>query len=236
MTDFLTVNVNDHTEKKNGLTYLSWAWAWAEVLKADPDASWGLVEYADAQGLFQPCMYLPDGTALVKVAVTIGGKTRTSVLPVMNPRNQAIKEPDAFQVNTAIMRCLTKAIAMFGLGLYIYAGEDLPEGETAPKPARVTPTTKAPEPPLPVYVGPVTGIVGSDPNHPAARPTPKPPMPTPEELERYNRGMAMARRLGVDVSLYPLDPDTTGPELLATMQRLGAAIKNQEAAQTTLPV
>ncbi len=214
MTDFLTVNVNDHTEKKGTLTYLSWCWAWAEVLKADPEASWALVEYPGAQ----PCMWLPDETAMVKVEVIIGGRSKSAVLPVMNNRNQAIKQPNAFEINTAIMRCLTKAIAMFGLGLYIYAGEDLPEGEAAPKPARVIPTTKAPEP------------------APAARPMPKPPMPTPEELERYNRGMAMARRLGVDVSLYPLDPDTTGPELVATMQRLGAAIKAQEAAQTTLPV
>ncbi len=218
MTDFLTVNVNDHSEQKGKFTYISWAWAWAEVLKADPRAVWTLVEYADAQGVRGPCMWLPDETAIVKVAVTIDELTRSAVLPVMNAANQAVKNPNAFQVNTAIMRCLTKAIAMFGLGLYIYAGEDLPEGEAPPKPARVTPTEKAPEP------------------APAARPTAKPPMPTPEELERYNRGMAMARRLGVDVSLYPLDPDTTGPELVATMQRLGAAIKAQEAAQTTLPV
>ena len=128
--DLLSINVNDHTERKGNHTYLSWAWAWAEVLKADPDASWGLVEYPDAHGLAQPCLYLPDGTALVKVAVTIGGKTRTSVLPVMDQRNQAITGPNAFQINTAVMRCLTKAIAMFGLGLYIYAGEDLPEGAT----------------------------------------------------------------------------------------------------------
>jgi hypothetical protein len=73
-------------------------------------------------------MYLPDGTAMVKVSVEIKGDIKTCVLPVMDNRNRAIQNPDAFSVNTAIMRCLAKCIAMFGLGLYIYAGEDLPEG------------------------------------------------------------------------------------------------------------
>jgi hypothetical protein len=132
MSDLLKVNVNDHTEKKNNLTYLSWAWAWAEVLKADPEATWEPVEYPAANGTLVPCLYVGDGTALVKTKVTIKGKTRSCVLPVMNHRNQAIKNPDAFAINTAIMRCMTKAISMHGLGLYIYAGEDLPEGEDNP--------------------------------------------------------------------------------------------------------
>lgn len=124
MSDLLKINVNDHTEKKNGLTYLSWAWAWAEVLKVDPAATWEAVEF---NGF--PASFSPDRSAMVKVIVTIGGQSKSCWLPVMNHRNQAIKEPDAFAINTAIVRCMTKAIAMFGLGLYIYAGEDLPEGE-----------------------------------------------------------------------------------------------------------
>ena len=123
MSELLKINVNNHIEKKGNLSYLSWAWAWAEVLKIDPAARWYAHEYGD-----RPAMYLPDGSAMVKVSVTIKGDTKTCVLPVMNNRNQAIPNPDAFAVNTAVMRCLAKCIAMFGLGLYIYAGEDLPEG------------------------------------------------------------------------------------------------------------
>lgn len=129
MSDLLKINVNDHTERKNGLTYLSWAWAWAEVLKIDPNAEWEAVEYGQPDGTVAPCMYVGGGTAMVKTRVTIKGKTRTCVLPVMDHRNKAIKDPDAFAINTAIVRCMTKAISMHGLGLYIYAGEDLPEGE-----------------------------------------------------------------------------------------------------------
>jgi hypothetical protein len=123
MSELLKINVNNHIEKKNNLSYLSWAWAWAEVLKIDPRAKWVAHEWND-----RPAMFLPDGTAMVKVSVTINDDTKTCVLPVMNNRNQAIQNPDAFAVNTATMRCMAKAIAMFGLGLYIYAGEDLPEG------------------------------------------------------------------------------------------------------------
>jgi hypothetical protein len=132
MNELLKINVNDHTEKKNGLTYLSWAWAWAEVLKLDANATWEAVEYNGV-----PVMLLPDGSAMVKVAVTIKGHTKTCVLPVMNHRNQAIKQPDAFAINTAIVRCMVKAIACFGLGLYIYAGEDLPEGDAEPEQPKV---------------------------------------------------------------------------------------------------
>ena len=124
MSELLKINVNDHTERKGNLTYLSWAWAWAEVLKIDPAASWVAHEWAD-----RPAMFLPDGSAMVKVSVTVKNDTKLCVLPVMDNRNRAIQNPDAFAVNTAIMRCLAKAIAMHGLGLYIYAGEDLPEAE-----------------------------------------------------------------------------------------------------------
>lgn len=124
MSELLKINVNDHTERKGNLTYLSWAWAWAEVLKIDPAASWVAHEWAD-----RPAMFLPDGSAMVKVSVTVKGDTKLCVLPIMDNRNRAIQDPDAFAINTAIMRCLAKAIAMHGLGLYIYAGEDLPEAE-----------------------------------------------------------------------------------------------------------
>lgn len=129
MSELLKINVNDHTEKKNGLTYLSWAWAWAKVLEIDPQATWEAIEF---DGM--PVKFLPDNSAMVKTAVAIKGHTKTCWLPVMNHRNQAIKNPDAFAINTAIVRCLTKTISMHGLGLYIYAGEDLPDGEEIVKP------------------------------------------------------------------------------------------------------
>ena len=118
--DLLKLNVNDHTEKKNGLTYLSWAWAWAEALKADPAASFNVHAF-DGKAYMDV-----NGTGLVWVTVTMFGKPMTCMLPVMNHRNQPIPAPNAFEVNTAIMRCMTKALALHGLGLYIYSGDDLP--------------------------------------------------------------------------------------------------------------
>lgn len=110
------INVNEHIEKKNGLSYLSWAWAVTELLKADPLANW---EYKEPLAFGE--------TLMVFCTVTAFGKAMTSQLPVMDYKNKAIPNPDAYQVNTAMQRCLAKAIALHGLGLYIYAGEDLPE-------------------------------------------------------------------------------------------------------------
>ena len=120
------INVNGHTEKKNGLTYLSWAWAWAEVKKRFPTAFYTIYENAD--GLF----YHTDGsTCWVKTGVTIDGLEHIEYLPVMDYRNASIPKAKvtSFDVNKAIQRSLTKACARHGLGLYIYAGEDLPETE-----------------------------------------------------------------------------------------------------------
>jgi len=130
----LKTNVNDHTERKQNLTYLSWAWAWAEALKADPKATYKVEMFGDK------CFMDINGTAMVWVTVTIFDKAMTCQLPVMDHRNKAIPNPDAFQVNTAIMRCMTKALSLHGLGLYIYAGEDLPEGEQVEQPAPEKPT------------------------------------------------------------------------------------------------
>ncbi len=126
--DLLKLNVNEHTEKKNGLTYLSWAWAWAEALKADPTATFNVHTFARDQYTQLPYMDI-NGTGMVWVTVTLFGQGRTCMLPVMNHRNQPIQNPDAFQVNTAIMRCMTKALALHGLGLYIYSGDDLPQSD-----------------------------------------------------------------------------------------------------------
>lgn len=118
------INVNEHTEQKNGLTYLSWAWAWSEVKKHYPDATYTIYENANGMN------YHTDGrTCWVKTGVTIGGLEHIEYLPVMDYRNASIpvEKVTSFDVNKAIQRSLTKAVARHGLGLYIYAGEDLPE-------------------------------------------------------------------------------------------------------------
>lgn len=110
------IDVSDHIEKKNNLSYLSWAWAVDTLLQQDPNATW---EYKE------PVKF--GETLMVFCSVTAFGKTMTAQLPVMDYRNKAIPNPDAFAVNTAMQRALAKAIALHGLGLYIYAGEDLPD-------------------------------------------------------------------------------------------------------------
>lgn len=122
------IDVNEHTEKKNGLTYLSWAWAWAEVKKAYPESTYTV--YENEAGW----IYHTDGkTAWVKTGVTIEGIEHIEYLPVMDYRNKSIPVNNitSFDVNKAIQRSLTKACARHGLGLYIYAGEDLPEDAKA---------------------------------------------------------------------------------------------------------
>lgn len=120
------INVNDKTERKNGLTYLSWAWAWAEIKKVDPEANYTIYENADGWN------YHTDGkTAWVKTGVTVDGVEHIEYLPVMDYKNKSISADTitSFDVNKAIQRSLTKACARHGLGLYIYAGEDLPEAD-----------------------------------------------------------------------------------------------------------
>lgn len=112
------INVNEKIEKKGKFSYLSWAWAVDQLLQADPMATW---EY-------QSPMQFGE-TLMVFCSVTAFGKTMTSQLPVLNAQNKAIANPDAFAVNTAMQRCLAKGIALHGIGLYIYAGEDIPEEE-----------------------------------------------------------------------------------------------------------
>lgn len=128
-----SINVNDHTESKNGLTYLSWAWAWAEVKKYYPEANYTVYEravFTDTDSF--PVNYFTDGkTCWVKTGVTIEGIEHIEYLPVMDCRNRSISLENitSMDVNKAIQRSLTKCCARHGLGLYIYAGEDLPEGD-----------------------------------------------------------------------------------------------------------
>ena len=145
------VNVNEHVEKKNtgraNLSYLSWCWAWAEVKKRYPNASYEIVKFEN--GL--PYCFDPNTGYMVYTKVTIEGITHEMWLPVMDSHNDAMLDKPyevktkynsytvakctMFDVNKTIMRCLTKNLAMFGLGLYIYAGEDLPEDEANNKTA-----------------------------------------------------------------------------------------------------
>ena len=122
------INVNKMTEKKGNLTYLSWAFAWQEVKKLCPDMNRTVYENAEGHN------YHTDGrTAWVKVGVTIGGIEHIDYLPIMDARNNAIpvEKVTSFDVNKAIQRSTTKAIGLHGLGLYIYAGEDMPEDDKA---------------------------------------------------------------------------------------------------------
>ena len=142
------IDVNEKTEKKNGLTYLSWAWAWTQLKKAYPDATYQIRHFDG-----RPYLYDENLGYMVMTEMTVDGITHEMWLPVMDGANKAMKDKPytyevkeykngrwtgeyvekkvevatMFDINTAIMRCLTKNIAMFGLGLYIYAGEDLPE-------------------------------------------------------------------------------------------------------------
>lgn len=129
-TELNTINVSDKTEKKNGLTYLSWAWAWGELKKLHPDATYTVYENKDGW------LYHTDGrTCWVKTGVTVNGIENIEYLPVMDFRNNSIPadKVTSYDVNKAVQRSLTKAVARHGLGLYIYAGEDLPEGEEKPQ-------------------------------------------------------------------------------------------------------
>lgn len=121
------LNVNEKTEKKGGLTYLSWAWAWAEFKKIYSDATYKVGRAEN--GL--PYFYDEKTGYMIFTEVTADGVTHEMWLPVLDFKNKAIKAENAsmFDINKSIMRCLTKNLAMFGLGLYIYAGEDLPEPE-----------------------------------------------------------------------------------------------------------
>ena len=139
--DLMKVDVSSFIEKKNGLSYLSWSHAWAHALKHDPEANFNVESWTDDAGNTR-CWMEVNGTAMVWVTVTMFGKPRTCMLPVMNAKNEPIsvegrkfkdkwgnekvEKLDAFNVNTAIMRCMTKALALHGLGLNVYAGEDLP--------------------------------------------------------------------------------------------------------------
>ena len=139
---FVQKDVNDRTDSKNGLTYLSWAWAWQETLMICPTATYEIKHFLGQDGVSRCYQYDPALGYMVFTSVTINGLTREMWLPVMDNANKAmldhpykyatrsgeksVEAATMFDINKTIMRCLTKNLAMFGLGIYIYAGEDLP--------------------------------------------------------------------------------------------------------------
>ena len=123
------IDVSEHTEKKGNYTYLSWAWAVKVLLEEFPKATWQIHTFVD-NGTESPYMRTNAG-CFVQVSVEIDKVIRTQIHPVLDHMNKTVDEPNAFQVNTPIQRCLAKAIALHGLGLYIYAGEDLPQAPDA---------------------------------------------------------------------------------------------------------
>ena len=114
------VDVSGYVEKKNGFSYVSWPFAVAELRRRHPDAHWEVVRFDGKPYMKTECGYF------VEVAVTVDGVTLSQIHPVLDHRNKPIQQPNAFDINTSIQRCLVKAIALHGLGLYVYAGEDLP--------------------------------------------------------------------------------------------------------------
>ena len=115
------INVSEHIEKKGGFSYISWPYAVAQLRLAEPTATWEVRR-------FDGLPYLAsDAGVFVEVAVTVQGITLSQIHPVLDSRNRPLAAPDAFQINTSIQRCLVKAIALHGVGLYLYAGEDLPQ-------------------------------------------------------------------------------------------------------------
>jgi hypothetical protein len=121
------IDCSKHVEKKGKFSYLSWTWAWQMLKEHCPDATFEKHTFLNNEGSYLPYMRDLDGYAFVQTSVTADGITLTETFPVLNNVNKSIQKPKSFEVNTALQRCLTKTIAFHGLGLYIYAGEDLPE-------------------------------------------------------------------------------------------------------------
>lgn len=140
------LDVSEHVEKKGPFSYLSWAWAVDHLRRVHPDATWEVKRFDGAPYLRTDCGYF------VEVAVTVNGITLSQVHPVLDAQNKPVQVPNAFHINTSIQRCLVKAIALHGLGLYIYAGEDLPVGA---EPAMITEEQQA-------HVGQLIEEIGGD--------------------------------------------------------------------------
>jgi len=136
---------DEYIEQKGKFRYVSWAWAWRYIKNLYPGATYKKHLFGTPERTL-PYMHDEAGFAYVMVTVTLAGLDKTEVYPVTNHQNKSIKNPDSFDVNTALQRCLTKAIAMHGLGHYIYAGEDLPPDLDKPQSAEQTKAEKTGKP------------------------------------------------------------------------------------------
>ena len=134
-----SIDVSSKAEKKGNLTYLSWAWAWGELMNHYPMATYTFTEWEypdDTHYVTKDILVYPDDTCSVECELRIGELTRNMWLPVMDYKNNAIANPTARQISDTKMRCLVKCMSMFGLGWYIYAGEDLPNSEASSAPVK----------------------------------------------------------------------------------------------------
>ena len=217
------INVNDHVEKKGGFAYLSWPYAVAQLRMAEPTATWevrrweGLPYLATEAGVF------------VEVAVTVQGVCLSQIHPVLDARNRPIPQPTVFDINTSIQRCLVKAIALHGLGLYIYAGEDLPQIGTDPAANDAAPLPPAPTPP------PLAVTRGHAPQ-PIARPTTvRPASVTGDHSITLVQQRAIARvatEVGVDLPqlLAYFGVNELGEIAAADFQRVMRSLQKRRAA------
>jgi hypothetical protein len=138
------IDCTKHVEKKGKFTYLSWAWAWQTLKDHCPDATFRKHTFSarDNDGVQVPFMVDEAGYAYVMVTVTVDGLEATEIMPVLNHSNKPLQNPNSFDVNTALQRTLVKAIAFHGLGLYIYAGEDVNPVQDTTEPRKAKSETK----------------------------------------------------------------------------------------------
>ena len=207
------IDVSDKIEKKNGLSYLSWAFAWGELKKRYPDSTYTI--YENAQGF----NYHTDGrTAWVKTGVTVCGIEHVEYLPVMDYRNNSIPvdKLTSFDVNKAIQRSLTKAVARHGLGLYIYAGEDLPEDDTKAAPTEAPKSTTTAKPKAKTE----TKTAAKD--------------PIADARAKYQELISYCKEYGYDIKevakAYSLNSKSTAQDFQTALNRLALARSRQEAS------
>ena len=185
------VNVNDHTEKKNGLTYLSWAWAWGVLKEHYPEATFE--KHIQDNGM--PYIMDANGFAYVQVTVTVDGISATELFPVLDYKNKAVVKPDSFAINTAMQRALAKAISYHGLGHYIYAGEDVPQMEDVPqKPAEA--------PQKPKSAAAAVSAPAAKASAPAPADAATPPVKDAEGEERKTSGWQMVADTMCEIAVH----------------------------------
>lgn len=185
------INVNDHTEKKNGLTYLSWAWAWGVLKEHYPDATFE--KHIQDNGM--PYIMDANGFAYVQVTVTVDGISATELFPVLDYKNKAVVKPDSFAINTAMQRALAKAISYHGLGHYIYAGEDVPQAEEHAQSAPQAP--QKPKSAAAVVAAPAAAVAS-----PAPAEAPTPSVKDAEGAERKTSGWDMVADALCEIAVH----------------------------------